>query len=359
MELEEARAPGGEGCLVGAVRIPVKIVAVLIVLPLRVVWDLLVAGARMLNRTVLGPLGQGLRRLYELVLLPVLRGTGWLIGALFKLVFYWPWAGLWRYVALPVGQAVYAYLLKPAGTGLWRYLLVPVWEYGLLPAGRGIARLFAGAVRYLLVLPGGALYRYVLTPVGHALRWLGRGFAAGAAWVAKALFLWPWAALWRYAVRPGAVGLWRYLLAPVGRGVWAYLLVPLGQLLVAAWHLAGRISRALGRALVWLWRWAVVRPAGWLRRHVVTPAGNALRAGWVAGRRAARAVHRRAVAPVGRVVGEVWRTTRLSVREARADVRRALFGGPTREPARSQTRTLGSNTAAGDTPAPEIFLHKT
>ncbi|MER5483980.1 hypothetical protein ABT024_12280 [Streptomyces sp. NPDC002812] len=358
MELEEARAPGGEGCLVGVVRIPVKIVAVLIVLPLRMVWDLLVAFARMLNRTVLGPLGQGLRRLYELLLLPVLRGTGWLIGVLFKLVFYWPWAGLWRYVVLPVGQAAYVYLLRPAGRGLWRYLLVPVWEYGLLPAGRGIAWLLAGAVRYLFVLPGGALYRYVLTPVGHGLRWLGRGFVAGVAWVGKAVFVWPWVALWRYVVRPVAGGAWRYLLAPVGRGVWAYLLVPLGRLLVSAWHLAGRVSRALGRGLVWLWRWAVVRPAGWLRRHVVTPVGNVLRAGWAAGRRGVRAVHRQAIAPVGRAAAEVWRTTRLSVREARADVRRALFGGPPREPARSRARTLGSNRAAGDTPAPEISLHK-
>ncbi|MFE4637490.1 hypothetical protein ACFRJ1_29515 [Streptomyces sp. NPDC056773] len=358
MELEEARAPGGEGCLVGVVRIPVKIVAVLIVLPVRVVWDLLTAFARMLNRTVLGPLGHGLRRLYELLLLPVLRGTGWLIGALFKLVFYWPWAGLWRYVLLPVGRAAYVHLLRPAGVGLWRYLLVPLWEYGLLPAGRGTAWLLASALRYLLVLPGSALYGYVLTPVGHGLRWLGRGLAACAVWLAKALFVWPWSALWRYAVRPGAVGMWRYLLAPLGRGVWAYLLVPLGQVLVAAWHLAGRVSRALGRGLVWLWRWAVVRPAGWLRRHVVTPAGNALRAGWAVGRRGVRAVHRQAIAPVGRAVAEVWRAARLSAREARADVRRALFGGPPREPARSQARTLGSNTAVGDAPGPDVSLTK-
>lgn len=358
MELEEARAPGGEGCLVGAVRIPVKIVAVLVVLPLRVVWDLLAASARLLNRSVLGPLGQGLRWFYERAVLPLLRGTGWLIGALFKLVFYWPWVGLWRYVVLPVGQAAYAYLLRPVGVGIWRYLLVPVWEYGLLPAGRGIAWLLVHTVRYLLVLPGGALYRYVLAPLGHALRWLARGFAAGAAWLARALFVWPWVALWRYLVRPVAAGAWRYLLAPAGRAVWAYLLVPLWQLLVGAWHLAGRVSRALGRGLLWLWRWAVVRPAGWLRRHVVTPVGNVLRAGWSAGRRVARSVHRQAIAPVGRAVGEVWRASRLAVREARADVRRALFGGPPREPARSQARTLGSNRAAGDTPAPEISLNK-
>lgn len=357
MDMEKALpAPQGDGCLVGVVRIPVKIVAVLIVLPLRVAWDLLVAFGRMLNRTVLGPLGQGLRWFHERAVRPVLRGTGWLAVALFKLVFYWPWAALWRYVVLPVGQAAYAYLLRPAGTGLWRYLLLPLWEYGLRPAGRGLAGLLAAAVRYLIVLPGSALYRYVLTPTGHGLRWLARGFAAGVGWLAKALFVWPWVALWRYLVRPVAVGVYRYLLAPVGRGVWAYLLVPFWWLLVGAWHLAGRVSRALGRGVVWLWRWAVVRPARWVGRHVVTPVGNAVRAGWDATRRAARAVHRQAIAPVGRAVGDVWRASRLAVREARADVRRALFGGPSREPARSPARTLGSNRAAGNTPAPESSL---
>ncbi|WP_327252731.1 hypothetical protein [Streptomyces sp. NBC_01244] len=359
MELEKALpAPQGDGCLVGVVRIPVKIVAVLVVLPLRVVWDLLVAFARMLNRSVLGPLGQGLRWFYDRAVLPVLRGTGWLIGALFKLVFYWPWAALWRYVVFPVGQAAYRYLLRPAGVGIRRYLLVPLWEYGLLPAGRGIARLLAGAVRYLLVLPVGALYRYVLTPAGHGLRWLARGFAAGAAWLAKALFVWPWVALWRYLVRPVLVGAWRYLLAPVGRGLWTYLLVPLWQLLAGAWHLAGRVSRALGRGLVWLWRWAVVRPAGWLRRHVVTPVGNALRAGWAVGRRGARSVHRQAIAPVGHTLRALWQTSRLAVREVRDDVRKVLFGGPAREPGRSRARTLGSNTAVGDAPGPDVSLNK-
>ncbi|MGW1776618.1 hypothetical protein [Streptomyces sp. NPDC002104] len=362
MEPQKTPAPGGEGCLVGAVRIPVKIVAVLVVLPLRVVWDLLVAFARMLNRSVLGPLGQGVRWLWERAALPVLRGTGWLLGVLFKLVFLWPWAGLWRYAVLPVARAAYAYLLKPAGTGLWRYLLVPLWKYGLLPAGRGIALLLAGAVRYLLVRPAGALYRYVLTPVGHGLRWLARTVAAAAAWLAKALFVRPWVALWRHLVRPVAAGLWTYLLAPAGRGVWAYLLVPLWRLLVGAWHLAGRVSRTLGRGLVRLWRWAVVRPAAWLRRHVLTPVANVLRAGWNAGRRAARSVHRQAIAPAGRAIGEVWRASRRAVREARADVRRAVFGGPPREPARSRARTLGSNRAAGDTPAamqsPTSSLHK-
>lgn len=352
MELEKSQPlPQGDGCLVGVVRIPVKIVAVLIVLPVRVVWDLLVAFARLLNRSVLGPVGRGLRWFHEQAVLPVLRGIGWLVGGLLKLVFFWPWVGLWRYVMVPVGQAVLAYLLRPAGralgwagrvlaTGLWRYVLVPLWEYVLAPVGRGTARLVAGGVRYLVVLPARALWRYLLVPLGHGLLWLARGIAAVVTWLVMAVFVWPWAALWRY------------VLAPVCRGLYAYLLAPLGRLLVSAWHLAGRASRALGRGLVRIWRWLVVRPAAWLLRHVLTPAANAVR-------RAARAVHRQAVAPVGRTLRALWHTSRLAVREARADVRRALFGGPPREPARSRARTLGSNRAAGDAPAPESPLYKT
>lgn len=457
MELEEARAPGGEGCLVGVVRIPVKIVAVLIVLPVRVVWDLLAAAGRLLQRTVLGPLGQGLCWFHERVVRPVSRWLGRAALVLLKLVFVWPWAGLWRYVLVPVGQglawsgqAARAYLLAPVGRGiawvgralmtyllrplgggvawvlrgtgrylllplakgvawvgwalamtlfvwpwaaLWRHVLVPggngLLRYLLKPAGAGIAWLVVGGYRSLLrpaaaglyayVLAPGAravawfvprafravfvwpwvgLWRHALVPAGRGTAWLARGAGTVTAWLGRALFVRPWVALWRYVVRPGATGVWRHLLAPVGRGVWAYLLVPFWWLLVGAWHLAGRVSRALGRGLVWMWRWLVVRPAGWVRRRVVTPVGNALRAGWAATGRGVRAVHRQAIAPVGRAVAEVWRAARLSVREARDDVRRALFGGPPREPARSQARTLGSNTAVGDAPGPDVSLNK-
>ncbi|MFD8980999.1 hypothetical protein [Streptomyces sp. NPDC059564] len=340
-------APGAEGCLVGVLRIPVKIVAVLVVLPVRVVWDLLAACARMLNRHVLGPTGQGLRWLRAHVFRPVLRGLGRVAVTLLMLVFVWPWAGLWRYVLTPVGhgllwlgRGVDTYLLRP----LWRYVLTPVGSalltYLLRPLGEGLDRVLHVAGRYLLlplgkgvawvawalgmtlfVWPWVALWRYLLVPVGIAVAWLGR-----------ALFVWPWAALWRHAVVPVAAAAYRYVLAPLGRAAYACLLAPLGRLLAGAWHVAGRISRAIGRGFVWLWRGLVARPWAWVRRHVATP--------------------------VGHVVREVWRAGRAAVREARAEVRRALFGWPPREPARSRARTLGSTTAVGSAPAPEISLHE-
>ncbi|MFE2289288.1 hypothetical protein ACFXDJ_34595 [Streptomyces sp. NPDC059443] len=460
MELEKSQPPPqGDGCLVGVVRVPVKVVAVLIVLPVRVVWDLLVALARMLHRTVLGPAGRGLAWFWERAVVPVLRGLEWLIEALFKLVFFWPWVGLWRYVAVPLGRGIarvaraanayvlrplghgigwcaragYAYLLRPVGKGikwggwalgmaLFYWPWVGLWRYVLVPAARGIGWCGRGVHAYGLrplgqglLWIGRGLHAHVLRPLGGGLLWLGRGggryllvpLAKGLMWVGWALgmvvFVWPWVGLWRHVLVPlgrgvlwiargigGLVGagyryvlvpvgkgfgwllvrvlaygvlwpcvtLWRFVAAPLGWGVYTYGLVPLGRLLLGAWQLAGRVSRALWRGFVRVWRGLVVRPVAWAHRRIATPVGHAVRAGWSATRRAARSAYRHTVTPAGRLVRGVWNTSRLAVSEARADVRRMLFGGPPREPARSRARTLGSNTAVGDTPAtPEISLH--
>ncbi|WP_405980707.1 hypothetical protein [Streptomyces sp. NBC_00158] len=312
MQMEKAQAaPGGGGCLTGVVRVPVKIVAVLVVLPVRALWDLLVAGARAARRHVLAPLGKAAGWVVLQVWLYVLRPLG-------LVLFYWPWVGLWRYLVVPVATVLYRYLLRPLGLGT-AWLCVALGRYVLVPAGTGIAWL----LRHVVVLPTGWLYRAVLTPVGHGLRWLVRGLCL-------VVFVWPWVGLWRYLLVPAGRGLaWagRYVLLPPLSLLYRYVLLPLGELLVSAWHVAGRITRFLGRGLRRLWRAWVARPAAWVYRQVATPVGHTVR--------------------------EVWRTARAAVREARAEVRRMLFGGPAGEPARSRARTLGSTTAADAAPAPE------
>ncbi|MFJ7590418.1 hypothetical protein ACIQZO_24135 [Streptomyces sp. NPDC097617] len=255
--------PGGEGCLVGALRIPVKIVALLVVLPVRVVWDLLTALGRLLHRYVLAPL-------FTHVVEPVLRALGWLVTTLVKLVCVWPWVGLWRYLLRPVGSWLYVHLLAPVGRVLYVYVLRPsalvTWRYVLVPAGRALIRL-AEAVYRCLLRP---LHRYVLAPLGKAVAW--------------------------------------------------------------AWHVAGLITAALWRAFKWSGRILIGWPATQVYRYLLTPVGHLVRA--------------------------VWRPVRDTAREVRAEVRRALFGTPPVEPTRSRARTLGSTTAAGNTPAPEISLHE-
>ncbi|MCZ9344974.1 hypothetical protein NGM37_45235, partial [Streptomyces sp. TRM76130] len=76
-----------EGCLTVAVRVPVRIVALVLVLPVRMAWDALVAAGRFLVRAVFRPLG---------------RAVVWL-GLV---VFVRPVVALWRYAVVPAGEAL-------------------------------------------------------------------------------------------------------------------------------------------------------------------------------------------------------------------------------------------------------------
>jgi hypothetical protein len=330
-------APGGEGCLVVAVRMPVRIVVFVLVVPVRMVWDALVAGGRLLHRAVLRPLG---------------RGLAW-VG---RAVFVWPWVALWRYVLAPVGAGL-AWVLRRVGAGLaWVLRRVGAglmwvlrggaagvaWAYAwvLTPCGHAVVWL----VRWLVVVPARWLYRYVLIPVGHGtvqvvrgLLWLVRTSVAGVGfvlyWTARLLLMLP------------ALALWRWVLVPVGRA-----LVVVGRELAAAlghaWRVAGRVSLAVGRLLRALLRWTVAEPARWAYRRVLTPVGHLVRDAVL--RPAAEAAR-----GVGRVARQALATARDTARQARADLRRALFGEPRkrretvrREPGGDAARTLERSTTA-------------
>ncbi|MFJ8658943.1 hypothetical protein [Streptomyces sp. NPDC093795] len=253
------------------IRIPVRIVVLVVVLPVRMVWDVLTSTARLLDRTVLRPAGRGLARvftgvgwavawlfhhtaarparwLYGAVLAPAARGLAAGVRFLGNALFVWPWVGLWRYVVVPgcrYGIAV------PAR---WLHRTV------LRPAGHGVVR--------------------ALTAVGEGLGWflprLGRGVAAVAVWLGKAVFVWPWVGLWRYVVVPGcrygiavpAVWLYRRVLDPLGSGL-VFLVEKLVLVPVAA---------LFRYVLVPLFRYGVVVPVLWFDRYVLTPVGEGL--GW-------------------------------------------------------------------------------
>ena len=406
----------GEGCLTTLVRVPVRIVVLVVVVPVRMLWDLLALCGRALHRTVLRPVGHGLVWVYAVVLTPVGHALAWLAVVLGKVLFVWPWVGLWRYVVVPVvtyglvvpAVWVHRQVLTPVGRGV-AWVLTGLgrgigWTLGTL--GRGIAWL----VGHLVVAPARWVHRSLLTPVGHALAWL-------AVVLGKVLFVWPWVGLWRYVVVPVvtyglvvpvawvyrqvltplghgivrlAAGLWHGL-AVLGRGLWTALtwtvltllvtpvvwlvgtlvvaplvwifrrvLVPLGREIgaafVVAWRVAGYVSSAVGSAVRWLVVRLVVRPVRWFYGSVCTPVGHAVRDFvWRPAKRAA--------VEAGRAAAAAVRSARETIRQARRDAWRALVGGPgyaePGEPLVPQARTLGSTTTVpGAAAEPEISLHK-
>ncbi|MFJ6525772.1 hypothetical protein ACIQMZ_10895 [Streptomyces longwoodensis] len=375
------RGPGGAGasggCLVVAIRMPVRIVALVLVVPVRMAWDALAAAVRFLHRTVGRPVG---------------RALAWLARA----VCVWPFVALWRWVLVPAGRGL-AWLARvlvvvPAG---WahRYLLAPlgrglVWLYArvLTPVGQGAwwllrgigavlaavgAGLWTGAVwlgrylvvvpvrwavrylvvvpvrwlvRYLVVVPAVWLYSRVLTPAGRALarcargvlRLLGvvvAGVVAALLWAGRVLLVLP------------AVAAWRWVFVPVGR-VLVVVGREVGEALGHAWRVAGYVSVAVGRFLAALFRWVVVEPVRRVYRGVLTPVGHVVRDAVL--RPVAEAVR-----GAGRTARQAVAAARETVRQARADVRRALFGEDpqgdapaSREPRRPAGRTLDGSTTA-------------
>lgn len=360
-----------------AIRLPVRIVALVVVVPLRLVWDALVVAGRFLLDTALRPVGRALAwlgrtlvllplgALWTYVLAPVGRGlaaAGLFLG---KCLFVWPWVGLWRYVVVPVGlglgRLLHLLLVVPAGW-LYRYVLTPIghaiaWAArGVGAGGKALGRGVRWLLRMLFVVPAAALYRYVLTPVGHAVAWVARGIGAGLMWLGAGIV---WllrgigfvvGTLLRWIFVVPAVAVWRWVLAPIGRGI-AVVAREIGDALGHAWRVAGHVSRAVWRFFGQLLRWIFVSPARWVYRSVLTPAGHAVRdLVWRPAADAARAV--------GRATRQALATARQSVRQARADVRRALFGGSRertpvdrvpqarREPDSGRGRTLDPGTTA-------------
>ncbi|MBT2368339.1 hypothetical protein J7E88_24190 [Streptomyces sp. ISL-10] len=373
----------GDGCLAQVIRIPLRIVVVLLVVPVRMVWDVLVVCGQALHRMLLRPLGRALAWTGQAVLRYLLIPLG-------KALFVWPWVALWRYVVVPVvryGLVVPAVwlcgqVLTPLGRGLawvvvnllvaplvWtvaNLLVAPlVWIHGhvLTPLGRGIG----WVVAHLLVAPLVWFHRYVLIPLGH-------GIVAALRLLGKMLFVRPWVALWRYVVVPvvryglvvPAVWLCGQVLTPLGRGlawvvanllvapliwVYRYVLAPIGRETVAAlrlaWQAAGYVSRAVGRALKWLaWNLAG-RPARWFYRTVCTPVGHFVRdALWHPVKRAA--------VEAGRSARAAFAAARETLRRARRDAWRAL-GGTTARPApvTPMTGTVRRARNLGDTQQPQ------
>lgn len=297
----------GEGCVTGLVRVPVRIVVLVLVVPVRLVWDVLTAAGRAVHRAALRPLGRVLARLWRaLVARPLARA--------WRVLVVTPLAWTWR--TLVVAPAAW----------LWRWVLAPV--------GRGIGAAMVWLVSYPIAVPARWLWTYVLSPLGRGAARLVRGLGAVLGVLVR----------WTVIVPAGA--LWRYLLGPAARllaAVVAVLVRETGAALGHCWRAAGILSRALGRFLGAVLRWTLVDPALRVYRGVLTPVGHVIRDG------------------LWRPVRQALRTARATVRQTRREIRRALFGVPRtprparavvprREPAGSGTRTLGKKSGRDVSP---------
>ncbi|MFH9866246.1 hypothetical protein ACH4NT_09185 [Streptomyces lydicus] len=311
----------GEGCLTTAVRFPVRVVVLILVVPVRLLWDGLTTAARAVDRTVLRPLGRGLALLWRTL---VLRPVAWTWRTLVVLPLAWVWRTLvvaplalvGRHVLTPLGRGL-ARVVRGIGAGLW-------WLARRL--GAALGRLG----HRLVVVPARWLYAWVLAPVGRAVGWVLTGVVTVLAALVRWIVLVPAVALWQYVLGP-ALGALATVLTVVVREV--------ADALGHCWRVAGAISRAVGRFLGAVLRRLVVEPLRGAYRHVLTPLGHAVRDG------------------VWRPVRRALRGVRETVRQARGEIRRALFGTPAperrsaavpphREPGGRGTRTLGSSTTA-------------
>jgi hypothetical protein len=213
------------GCLV--------IPALIVVVPLRLLWEVLSAIGRFAGAYLLRPLGW---LLYH----GVVRPLGWL---------------LYHGVVRPLGWLLYHGVVRPLGWLLRVLVLIPLRWIGatiIVPFGR-------------LIL------RYLLRPVWLALAWMGvlllTPFLYVAGWIGRGL-----AALWRL-LRPVLVATARFI-----AHAWRLAGVVLFHVLVrpAVWIWQNVVMPVL-RGLRWTWRAVVVPLARWLRTHVGEPVRAAAR----------------------------------------------------------------------------------
>ncbi|MEW1547814.1 hypothetical protein [Streptomyces tsukubensis] len=194
MNATERREEPDEGCLYAVVRWPALVIAVIVMVPLRMLWELvklICKGIRVLCWTWL--------------LRPILEGL--------KIL-------LWDWFLSPVLQFLARNVLVPIGNGItWvvERLRRPPFDF---------------LIRHLLIKPGVLLCRWILAPVAFAL--------IGALWFAGGVS----AKVFNFLIARPLSWLWRALLVPV----WNHLCVPIGQALRAILRPIGDAGREVFRA---------------------------------------------------------------------------------------------------------------
>ncbi|MEV0248279.1 hypothetical protein AB0H76_16910 [Nocardia sp. NPDC050712] len=212
-----------------------RVIAVVVLIPLRLLWEGLKALGRALAAVlafvVEKLLAPGAQFVWDWVIRPV-----WLF---FK-DFLWGWLVqhvLWGLVLTPILALLLDYFLRPLRRALEDWL----WRRVLRPAAQW-------------------LFRWVLAPVGRAIAWLGYQLTR---WV----IVWPLTQLWRWVLHP----LWKALRATLIYA-WRLTAVIVGVLVVIPCRFVYRtVLRPIVAGVAATWRFLVVRPARWLHATVITP----------------------------------------------------------------------------------------
>ncbi|GAA4238225.1 hypothetical protein GCM10022254_53270 [Actinomadura meridiana] len=244
--------------------VPARVVALIVLLPLRLVYDLFVL------------VGRGIRAVWN-AFVGVLAWIGRLIGG----VLCWIGLAVYRWLLAPFGRLLAAIarglgallnflLIRPLRWLAMVLIVIPLrWVYRVLlaPIGRGLVwllvvtgRAIAVLFRVLVIIPAVFLWRYVLRPPLRFLAWLARGAFAVLAAVAGAV---AWS--WRLVGRCLAWLAYVLVVVPV-RAVWRYVLAPIGAVIAGTWRLAARVLRPIGHGISVTWRVCVGDPVRAVRR---------------------------------------------------------------------------------------------
>jgi hypothetical protein len=283
---------------------PIRIVAVIVVVPLRLAYEALSAVGRFLGHWVFRPIG-------------------WLL----EHAVGRPLAWLWRTVLEPAIVFLLRYLVWIPLTFVLRYLLwIPVSWFVVNVLWRPLVWFARTVLRPPLAwlwarrrAIGHFLYRFLLWPIGRLLYYglvvpltfLGKLIAYGWRGAGYVLRL-----LYRYGLRPLGLAVawtWRHTAVPVGRAIawaWAHSAVP------------------LGRGIAWIWRHTAVPAARWIDESVLQPA-----------RRTARAVLE--------ALGIRQPARRENVRHRRAERATRPIGRTTNASVQGRTRTSSSDRSVG------------
>lgn len=201
---------------------PVRVLALVVVLPFRVLWEGLTLAGRFLVRYVLAPLGEAMAWLWRYA---VAIPAAWVWRYLIAIPVVWvcrylvavPAVWIWRHLIVAPGMWLagpaawsWRYLVAVPVGWLWRAVIAPAplvfYRWVLRPIGIGVA----ATVRFLV----DCVVNPVLVPVGRAIIWFLTAGWKGTAWLAVRFYRW--------VLRPIGIGLawtWRYSFGALFRGL--------------------------------------------------------------------------------------------------------------------------------------------